>query len=127
MSENELKHYGVKGMKWGVRRSIGARARTAALYKKTIDSEDKTIRKLEGIKSKKGLTDRQAKTLKQTKKLRADNVEYRNKLVKDISKKDIARGERALRMIGLLGASSAIPMAIDHIRADKALQREHNR
>lgn len=36
MCESELMHYGVKGMKWGVRRSIKYRSRAAAIYKDNL-------------------------------------------------------------------------------------------
>ena len=58
MYDNELKHYGVKGMKWGVRRSIGVRARAGALYKSFGKTEERQIKRLENKKQKKRLLNR---------------------------------------------------------------------
>ena len=43
--EDELYHYGVKGMKWGVRRDMGRRARTAADLEKRSEAYTKKARK----------------------------------------------------------------------------------
>ena len=45
MPNNELKHYGVKGMNWGVRRSIKYRSRAAAIYKDTIGTMERQKKK----------------------------------------------------------------------------------
>lgn len=47
IENGELKHYGVKGMKWGVRRSLGAKARMAARYRRGVKDLDKSIARLE--------------------------------------------------------------------------------
>ena len=125
--DGELMHYGVKGMKWGVRRSLGVKARAAALNKKVIDSADKKIKKLETVKAKKGLTDRQMRELKTQKAIKKTYEKTRNSLTKDLSPKDIKRGERVIAARGLLGISRAIFDTADLIKGDKLLERERNR
>ena len=127
LSDDELMHYGVKGMKWGVRRSIGIRSRAAALYKNNITSVDKKIKKLESKKTSEGLTDRQAEKLKGYEGIKKNFTKDRNSLIKDLSPKDIKRGERAIRARGLLGASRAILDTADLIKADKVMQKNRNR
>lgn len=45
MDNQELMHYGVKGMKWGVRRDMGRRARIAADLEKRSEVYTKKARK----------------------------------------------------------------------------------
>ena len=45
MNENELMHYGVKGMKWGVRRQIKRNSRTAARLHTLEKANDKKNKK----------------------------------------------------------------------------------
>ena len=45
--DGELYHYGVKGMKWGVRRSLGVKARGAAVYNKLIGMQQRQVNRLE--------------------------------------------------------------------------------
>ena len=123
----ELKHYGVKGMKWGVRRSIGVRSRAAAVNKYFADGASKNVKRMEAKKAKKGLTDRQVKYLEKNKQLEKKYSDMRNKLIKDMSPNDIKRGERAIAARGLLGASKGILDSIDYVRGNKELQRQRNR
>lgn len=123
----ELYHYGVKGMKWGVRRSIGTRAKGGAMYSTFIRDVDKKINKLEKRKRDIGLTDTEVKQYKSFERQRDTYTKIRNKLLKDVSPKDIRRGERALKAWGLLGAASAIPMSYTMIKANRILERENNR
>jgi hypothetical protein len=44
---SELYHYGVPGMKWGVRRQIAASARTGARQNRLARSSDKRVARLE--------------------------------------------------------------------------------
>ena len=47
MNQDELRHYGVKGMKWGVRRARNSRARDAARLKRMSNKLDKSAAKSE--------------------------------------------------------------------------------
>lgn len=125
--DDELIHYGVKGMKWGVRRSLGIKARGAAAYKKLIGVQQGQVNRLERKKASKGLTDRQQRKLDQGKQVVSDWTSKRNQLIKELSQKDIRRGERAIAAYSLLGASSGIAISSAYVRANKQLERERNR
>ena len=128
MPNNELKHYGVKGMKWGVRRSIKYRSRAAAIYKDTIGTMERQKKRLENRKREKGLTDRETKRLDSTNKAIKEFTAKRNKMIKDISEKDISRGERAFKMKFLAGGlGSAALNTFDLIQGERYLQRMMNR
>lgn len=127
VENGELYHYGVKGMKWGVRRSLGVRARAGAMYKNFADSAARNVKRLEAKKAKKGLTNRQAEKLKTNKRLRKEYGDLSKTLTKDLSQKDIKRGQRVMAARGLLGASRAIFDAADLVRADKEMERMRNR
>ena len=124
---DELKHYGVKGMKWGVRRALGVRARAAAINNSFIKGADKNIKRMENKKAKKGLTNRQVKYLEKNKQLKKKYTDVRNELIKDLSPKDIKRGERAVLARSLLGASKGILDSIDYVRGNNELKRMRNR
>lgn len=107
MSEYELYHYGVKGMKWGVRRAIGAKSRTAARLNRYAYKTGVKVKKLERKQKESGLSYSQQEKLK---KYRA-GVNYANKhrnvLIKNMNQKDIAQGERAIKLnrLAILGGA----------------------
>lgn len=127
MEETWIYHYGVKGMKWGVRRSLGVKARGAAVYRTLIKTQQKAVDRLEKKRETKGLTDRQQRNLDRGKKVVAEWTETRNKLIKDLSEKDIKRGQRAVLTYYSLGSMSGAAMAVSMVRANKQLEREKNR
>lgn len=86
-----------------------------------------TLKDSKPRKSKKGLTDRQVKNLEASKKAKKEFETKRNMLIKDMSPKDIKRGERAVATRFLLGASRSIYDVADLNRANKQLERERNR
>lgn len=89
MSENELMHYGVKGMKWGVRRGEIAKAYAKAskkadkLHEKVDKAQAKSIKK--SAKYDKVMTSRLASTKKKMKALSKSTqaaASYRKKVRK---------------------------------------------
>ena len=103
--EESLFHYGVKGMKWGVRRDLKRRSRKGARLKKLVDNNNKSIDKLNRSIAKK-----QNKIKAHKDANRVFNA-YRNHLVKDMSEKDIKQGERYLKTLDILSYPiAAIPV-----------------
>lgn len=126
MNEQELKHYGVKGMKWGVRRSIGAHSRAAARLKSYINKSDKQISKLNKKRENVGLTDKQQKKLNIANTGNAIAKNLYKEHVKNLSPKDIKKGERAVRAMGLFGVDS-VQEITDMSILSREEQRQRNR
>lgn len=113
--EDELCHYGVKGMKWGVRRSYGNKAKTAAYLKKTSNKYEKKAAKFTKKAEKataKGNRD-QAKyynqVAKDMTKRTKDARALRNKLVTNLNQKDIKKGERAMTKLMVASTIMTLP------------------
>lgn len=95
---DELTHYGVRGMKWGVRREIGQRARTYAklqpLYNKVSKKLEKTELKIDtklarGSNPNQKLLSRQARQLEAFSRIKA----RRNKAGEGLSDRDKLQGK----------------------------------
>ena len=110
---SELKHYGVPGMKWGVRRDIALRAKEVSVLRNVSKTNSKYIsradRKIEK-KSSLGKDTTKLQTKRDNKNLANEKIA---KLMKtaysDISEKDIKQGKRALainRAFGVPGLSA---------------------
>lgn len=97
---DELCHYGVKGMKWGVRRDIKKRSRFAAQASDYVRRKDykieSTKQKIFSRKAANKPVGRQQDKLAKLQKSRDLVNNYKNQLTKNLSKKDILQGQRFL-------------------------------
>lgn len=142
-SEDELYHYGVKGMKWGVRRGSNSPATglRATLAKRSNDKVDKSfkdwkenaakrdnaielgkkanISKLayEKNKSDKGLKAEYKKDNKAYKRALNENTTYRKGVVRQEVKQDIARK--------YLSEAKKVKKQLDKDPSNKQLQKEY--
>ena len=115
---NYLAHYGVKGMKWGVRKEIARKARTGgrvgivadAYAKKRSRYDDKiSIAKSSGASSGTltSLKLKRDKYLIEEKRLKS----IQNKLYRGLSKEDIDRGRKAAKRSPLIAQVLGGPIA----------------
>lgn len=81
---NELCHYGIKGMKWGVRRSEAELARSRGDADKAADDAKKADMK-NAVKNRRTLSDKELKE-------RIERIKLEKQL-KDLTEEEISRGE----------------------------------
>ena len=118
--DEELYHYGVKGMKWGVRRELGRKAKTAAYIESKTFSKSRMITKLDNkIKTNTtlGMDYKNEKLIEKRKRLDREREKMdvlRNKLIKDLSQKDIIKGRGYANSIGydlgVIGYLAGVPV-----------------
>ena len=116
MDQRELTHYGVRGMKWGVRRAIGKNSREAArvgrFEKGTSKLLAKNERKLELAKKYSLDTATLQKRVNTGRALVDGYKKRRMQLTKGMSTKDIASGKK-----GVLGREIAVGLLTGPIGA----------
>ena len=109
---NDIVHFGVKGMKWGVRRDIGMRSREYARMeiagKKAVKSYNRVVEKIKNRTNKLGTGDAINRDLKLTKLLDLQDRglaklikmdKYMDRLYQGLSEKDLAQGRRQVNDI----------------------------
>ena len=132
MYESELIHYGVKGMKWGVRRAIGKQAREHARnvgkikkYKRKSNKLQTQINDLKEHNQYSDLADNLKFEKRKIDRMASSLQRVNDKLAKGLSPKDIARGKKevtALKVfkIGLDTVTFATSVAYGISVVDKA-------
>lgn len=126
VDRKDILHYGVPGMKRGVRRGIAASARTGARYDQMADAHKKYAEKLSAKKDSRAA--RGKSTVKIDKKIEsAKNYEkmFRyaaRQSLKGLQKADIAKGKKQVNgvMEGLVGGLGAVG---DISRSDRRLKK----
>ena len=101
LEQTYLIHYGVKGMKWGVRREMGQRARAGGRLGREADEwaryKNRYDKKIAKVKMKGGSSDKikkfQNKRTKAARQERALRV-LQKKMYKGLSQKDIDKGKK---------------------------------
>ena len=109
MEKNELVHHGIKGMKWGVRRTEAQLARTRGITKSDEKSSSTSTKKIESTKRKKmsEMSDEELRRVinrlqleQQYRNLNPEKVsigeKFANKVIKDIVEPvviEVARNE----------------------------------
>ena len=121
VNRDDIIHYGVLGMKWGVRRGIAASARTGARYGQMADADklsDKRARRASMGKSTSRI-DKKIKSARNNEKM----FRYAAKQsVKGLSKADVAKGKKQVNSImeGFVGGLGA---AGDISRSNRRLKK----
>lgn len=122
---NELLHYGVKGMKWGVRRSIGEKARQYVYADRLYKQSTKYT---ERLKRKTDLSDKQKTRLKQHTDYQKKLEKAMNKLVKDIKPDDIkqAKVDLVIREVGTLFMGDLVAPTLYGMLLQSSIENQSN-
>ena len=110
MNNESLAHYGVKGMKWGVRREIKQRSIAGARIGKMASAYSKRRAKLENkIENAKnmGASAKRLRSLKEkrnsARRVERSLLKTQKKLYSGISKADIEKGSRYIKRMDIAG------------------------
>lgn len=111
MNNESLAHYGVKGMKWGVRREIKQRSIAGARIGRAASEYSKRRAKLENkIENAKnmGASTKRLRSLKEkrnsVRRVERLLLKTQKKLYSGISKADIEKGSRYVKRMDITGA-----------------------
>lgn len=110
--DGELYHYGVKGMKWGVRRERAKRARVAASIRIANSKQLKNLEKMKLKRDKKaryeGDTTKLDAKIKAANKFINNNRRLMNKAMSGLTQKEIDRGRRQITALNTAGFLSGV-------------------
>lgn len=126
-NDDYLMHYGVKGMKCGVRKNLGKKAKIAANLERYATQYDanstratRKADKLAGRGNTEGAKIQREKAVSNA-KLRNEMYKYRDTLVQDLSQKDINQGRRYVAKSAAIGALLAGPIgSVTAVSLDQA-------
>lgn len=99
---NELRHYGIKGMKWGVRRSEEQLAKARGDTDKSADDAKKADMK-NAVKNRRTLSDKELRE-------RVERIKLEKQL-KDLTEEEISRGEAFAKSV-LSSAGKKVATAV---------------
>ena len=120
VDRKDILHYGVPGMKWGVRRGIAASARTGARYGQMADAHKQYADKLSDKRARRASMGKSTSRIdKKIKSARNNEKMFRyaaKQSVKGLSKADVAKGKKQVNSImegfvGGLGAAGDISLS----------------
>lgn len=109
--ENSLAHYGVKGMKWGVRRDIARRSKMGYRAGRYAEGYGKRADRLTRRQEKWGYSDRRAKKIDSMRSAQKYLKNAQKKLYKDLSDADIKQGARAVKRSNVLKTAALLMTA----------------
>ncbi len=115
MDNIALKHHGIKGMKWGIRRTPAQLGRQSGSYKKAADRKEKTSRKA-AVKNRRTLSDvdlekkvKRLKLEKEFKELTYSDIAPGKKFVSDVM---ASAGKKALTVAAAGAVSYGVKVAM---------------
>lgn len=111
-SQNDfLEHYGVKGMKWGVRREIGRKSKLGYRAGKYAEQYGKQADRLEAKQNSRGYSSKRASAISNLRKRQSQLQKAQKKLYKNLSSADIEQGKRAVKRSNVLKTVGLIAFA----------------
>lgn len=122
---DKLMHYGVKGMKWGVRRDRAKRARMGQRLKERADLDSKTVDNLKKKRSKMVFdgkdTSKLDSQINQISTRQRNTTKLMNRTISGLSQKEIDRGRRYVTVMRY--AFGGVGEAVNQARVERYIKR----